>query len=92
MGTRPNLQATLREFEDSLDGLLDDLLANISEAAPKRFIAVLDDKEDIHRVGNALVIANAVVENDLHEKIDATFADFAWELTRALRALREAAR
>jgi hypothetical protein len=37
-------------------------------------------------------MADAVVEGDLHERIDAAFEDFSWQLTRALRSLREGAR
>jgi hypothetical protein len=92
MGIRPNLQATLREFEDTIDDLLDDLAAAISEATPERYIEAPLDDDDIRHIGNAIAIADAVVKDDLQERIDAAFEDFSWQLTRALKLLRETAR
>jgi hypothetical protein len=87
-----NPALAVREFEDDLDRLLDDFLAEIAETLPDRYVEAPFDDDEIRRIGNVIAIADAEIEDDLQKRIDGAFEDFSWKLTRALRALREATR
>jgi|HubBroStandDraft_3_1064219.scaffolds.fasta_scaffold460853_2 hypothetical protein len=87
-----NPALAVREFEDDLDRLLDDFLVEIAKALPDRYVEMPFGDEGVRRIGNAIAIADAEVEDGLEERLDAIVIDFSWGLTRLLRALREAVR
>jgi hypothetical protein len=86
-----NPQAAVRAFENDLDLLLNKFLADLNEAMPWHFIEVFG-LESARRIGNVVAVRNAVIEFDLQNRIDDVYRDFAWELTRLLRALKEQVR
>jgi hypothetical protein len=92
IGNCRNLQGALRQFEGDLDRLLDDFLADISEAIPGRYVEARSDDEDIRRIGGVIAIAVALIEDDLQERVDAAHEDFSWRLTRLLCQLWEMVR
>jgi hypothetical protein len=82
----------LRQFEDDLDRLIDELLMTIGDFLPSRFIELAGDNPDSESprdVGKKVTVRGVVVD-DLHECVDEAFLEFDWPLKRALRRLREA--